>query len=146
MQQKRPSDLGAVQDREYGISDCQRLAAVLLGNFNENSQDPLVSVQLRQAFGVGAGGKSGLDADAALSQLFHDRPGGALSEVDRGIVWQLIPSLDRSERAMFIALDPLAGGHANERAGTRAAQSQHSRVHGGRRETLPPVGAARMQV
>ncbi len=81
MQQKRPTHLGAVQDREYAISDRQRLAAVLLGNFYENSQDPFASVQVRQAFGVGAGGQSGLDADAALSQLFHYRRGGAFSRL-----------------------------------------------------------------
>ena len=87
-----------------------------------------------------------LDADAALSQFFHHCGGLAFPKVDRSVVGQLVPSLDRGERPKFIALDPLAGRHANERAGTCMAQSQHRGVHRNGPETLPPVGVTRVQV
>jgi len=144
VQQHRSPQSRAAKQGGDAIGYALRRAELLLADFDQDAENPIMVWQPQKAFSVGARGEPGLDSDPALREQRHDGRCVGLRQVHRRIVGQFAPGGDGLAGSYLVVLDPGARGNAYQRAGTGAANRGNRRIDGG--QALPPVRSAWMEV
>jgi hypothetical protein len=144
VQQDRPHHADAFEHGGDVLRLCNGWRQVLDVDLDQDAKHPVVIGQRHEALGIGHTGKPRLDADAAPAQKLHHCRRVRFRKIDRCVVGQFTPAVDRLAGPLRVVLDPRSGRYADQRAGAGPADGQHGGIDGP--QAFEPVRIARMNV